>query len=243
MNEQEKLESELNSGILITLEAVDMNLSHKIMVILETALKYEFKDSKFAIVIPMLSSATASAATKLLSGELYDNTRLLLSGAVISETDGIIRNLLKQGVNVICTSYITNMILELSNYYTPTMVAAMIQLADLTVHRDSEIIIISSVPENHKKRLQDYHDFVTSAMNGVQQDMTSYYRIDASEKIDDTVQEVISIIKSRLAQSDNLKSFAKNLFEDAPEVNEEVVSEETPKKIMKIDELSTKSKE
>lgn len=226
MTQQEQLQKEMTRGVFITIEAPDKGIASKVLTVLDTALKYEFKDRKFVVVDPATCTPIAVACRQsLFKYELYGATYLLTAAMMVSEAVNIIRSNLDEGNNVICTSYLSDMVIELMRYYDPMIVANIINNAELAVMKNAEIIMMSPVPSDkyNMHRLKMYNDFVTAAVedNSKEGNMTITYRIDTKiEETDDAIAQVIQIIGSTLARQDSLKDFAEKLFAPEPEVTE-----------------------
>lgn len=213
--EQEQLLKEMESGIFITIESPDRNLAKKVVIILETALKYEFTDKKFIIIDPHTCTDLAIKLSTYLQSELYGTTPLLLSSAIISEAANAIRSYLVNQYNVICTSYLTDMIISLAEYYDPATMAPVIQGADVLIQKSAEIVLMGPIEQTDSNitRLNSYHSFVSATMED-NEESSMHYRIDVTDDIDKTVKDVIAIIGSRLEYHDNLKNFAAKLFKE-----------------------------
>lgn len=217
--DQEQLIQEMNNGILITIEAVDKRIANKVVTVLDTALKYEFKDKKFVVINSITISELSAIARAYLNQPLQGATRLLLSNVILSETVNIIKENLVAGNNVICTGFITDLFIELSDYYNSDIITDTMILLELIISKNSEIVLISSVPENDISaitRLQRYSKFINEAVKGNSGDVNMSYRIDdvSMDNIDDITNQIIGIIGTRLFQHDKLKEFANDLFGD-----------------------------
>lgn len=240
--ENDQLQKEMNRGVLIAIEAPDRRVSTKAITVLETAVKYEFKGHKFIVVNPATCTELAANCQTLLQKEMYGASRLLIASTILSEAANVIRGYLDEGYNVLTSNYISDMVIEMVQYYNPDAVAAIIQVAELNVTKNSEIILMSPVREDeyHVNRLRAYHAFADAAIedNSAEGNMTVTYRIDTSmEDIDDGINQIIEIIGSTLARQESLKDFANKLFAEPrpieddidPLANEEDQSDTEPK--------------
>jgi thymidylate kinase len=215
MTEKEQLQQELNMGLFITLEGNNKVLTNEVGTILQTALKYEFKDTKFKVINSLSCSYTSDICKKLLNQELKGSTRLLLSTAIISEAVNAIIEEISNGTNVICTNFITGLVMDLCTMYESKMIVDIITASNLFLNRDSEIIIMKNDDSNNNNQNDLYNNYITKSMQSHSDNInndTSYFRVDSFDNIDDTTNKVISIIRTRLKKSEYIKNFAKGLF-------------------------------
>lgn len=214
---KEQFDQEMNTGVFITVEAVDKRVSSKVLTKLETALQYEFSDKKFLVVDPLTCTDLAVSCTECLKEEMYGTSRLLIAATMISEAVNLIRASLLDGYNVITTSYISDMIIELSEIYSPQAIGAVLADADLIIPKNTEIVLMTPVPNNdtYINRLQKFHLFITAAIedNSNPEVLTKSYRVDTNlREADIAVAKIISIIQDTLNESERVKELAAQMF-------------------------------